>query len=218
MSNNKQMLNEEQMDFLKEMMNIGAGNACTALHKMLRHPVDLIIPRVHVLSITQVPSIFDRPSLPVACVKMGMVGDVYGGVFFIMQEQYQQTLLNMVEQATPGFIRLKNINQKPDEMERSVIVEIGNIMTGVYLTAVHDFCRLNIYHTVPMLATDMVQAVLDELLAEMACRTEMSIAVENEFMIGEYPVRTFLLVIPSLESVGVLVSSIDQARQAYVSK
>ena len=218
MSDNKHILNEEQMDFLKEMMNIGAGNASTALHKMLRHPVDLVIPRVHVLSVTQVPSIFDSPSLPVVCVKMGMVGDVDGGVFFIMPGEYQETLLSTVEQATPGFIRLKNEKQKQDEMELSAIIEIGNIITGVYLTAIHDFCRLNIYHTVPMLATDMVQAVLDEILIELSCSTEISIAVENEFMIGEYPIKAYLLVIPSAGSIGVLANSIEQARQVYVSK
>ena len=218
MSDKKQILSEEQMDFLKEMMNIGAGNACTALHKMIQHPVDLIIPRVHILSVTQVPSIFDSPSLPVVCVKMGMVGDVDGGVFFIMPGEYQETLLSMVEQATPGFIRLKNVKQKPDEMELSAIIEIANIITGVYLTAIHDFCRLNIYHTVPVQAIDMVQAVLDEILIELNCSTEISIAVENEFTIGKYPIKAYLLVISSQESIGVLANSIEEARQVYVSK
>ena len=218
MSESKQRLNEEQTDFLREMMNIGAGNACTALQQMLRQPVDLIIPKVHVVSAIHISSIFNSPSLPVACVKMGMVGDVDGGVFFVMPREHQETLLNMVERATPGFTRLKSIKQKPDEMELSAIVEIANIITGVYLTAVHDFCRLSIYHTVPLLAVDMVQAVLDEILIELSCSTEISIAVENEFIIGKYPVKAYLLVIPSQESVGVLTDSIEQARQVYVSK
>ena len=217
MSDNKLVLTEEQLDFLKEMMNIGAGNVATALHKMLQHPVDLIIPKVHILSVTRVPSIFDSPSLPVVCVKMGMVGDVDGSVLFIISGEYQETLLSMVEQATPGFVRLKTIKLKPDELELSAIKEVGNIVTGVYLTAIHDFCRLNIYHTVPMPAIDMVQAVLDEILIELNYRTEMSIAVENEFTIGQYPVKTYLLVIPSADSVGVLANSIEQARQEYVS-
>ena len=218
MSDSKQVLNGEQMDFLKEMMNIGAGNACTALHKMLQHPVDLVIPKVHILHVTQVPSIFDSPTLSVVCVKMGMAGDVDGGIFFLMPEEYQETLLSLVEQATPGFIRLKNINQKPDEMERSVFVEICNIITGVYLMAIHDFCRLNIYHTVPMLAVDMVQAGLDEMLIELSFSTEVSIAVENQFMVEEYLVKTYLVLIPSAESIAVLANSIEQARQAYVPK
>ena len=218
MSDSKQTITEEQLDFMTEMMNIGAGNAITALQKLLQQPVDLRIPQVHILSVTHVPSIFDSPSLPVVCIKMGMVGDVGGGVFFIMPEEYQKTLLSMVEQATPGFIRFKETKQKPDEMELSVITEIGNIITGVYLTAIHDFCRLNIYHTVPMQATDMVQAVLDEMLIELSYSAETSIAVENEFMIGKHALKVYLVLIPTAESIGVLASSIEQARQAYVSR
>ena len=217
MNDKKRIFTEEQLDFLKEMMNIGAGNASTALHKMLHHPVDLIIPHVHVLPITQIPSIFDSPSLPVVCVKMGMVGDVEGGVFFIMPEEHRETLLNIIEQATPGFTRLKKIKQQPVETELSAIIEVGNIITGVYLTAIHDFCRLDIYHTVPVLAIDMVQAVLDEILIELDCSGEISIAVENEFVIGKYPIKAYLLAIPSVEFVGVLTNAIEQARRVYVS-
>ena len=54
MSTNTQLFTEEQLDFIREMMNIGAGNAVTALQQMRHCPVDLIIPTVHVLPVVQV--------------------------------------------------------------------------------------------------------------------------------------------------------------------
>ena len=218
MKNENYFFNEEQRDFLNEMMNIGAGNACTAMQQMLQHPVDLTIPRVHLLTITQVPSIFNGSAMPVACVKMGMVGDVNGGIILILPEEHRDTLCNMMKQATPGFIHLKNANGKTEDISQSVILEIGNIITGVYLTAIHDFCQLNIYHTVPRLAIDMIQAVLDEILIELSCTADMSIVIENEFLIREEPLKVFLLVIPFAESIPVLTDSINAARQAYVPK
>ena len=114
MSGNKQILSGEQLDFLKEMMNIGAGNACTAFQKILQHPVDLVIPKVYILPTPRIPSVFNSPSLPVACVKMGMVGDVDGSIFYILPEKHRETLLGLVERATPGFIRLNNMKKRQD--------------------------------------------------------------------------------------------------------
>ena len=128
MNDNKQPFTEEQLDYIREMMNIGAGNAATALQQMLKQPVDLTIPRVQVLPITQIQSIFDHPSLPVVCVKMGMVGDVGGSLFFIVPEEHKERLVSLVKRATPGLSQLKV--QPPDEMELSALAEIGNILGG----------------------------------------------------------------------------------------
>lgn len=216
MSDHKQILTEEQMDFLREVMNIGAGNAGTALQQMLQKPVDLKIPRVHTTAVTQISSIFDSPSLPVVCVRMGMVGDVNGDIFFIIPEESKERLVYLIKKATPGNWQLNP--PPPDDMGLSALVEIANIVTGVCLNAIHDFCRLNIYHTVPVLAADMVQALLDEILIEMSYKVETVVAITNEFLIEEYQAHTYLLVIPSVESTVALVNSIEQARKAYVSK
>jgi len=107
-------------------------------------------------------------------------------------------------------------SQESDDLKLSVIAEIGNIVAGVYLTAVHDFCRLNIYHTVPTVATDMVQALLDESLVRLSRQVQHIIVIENEFMVKEKLIKTFLVMIPSVESVSILVNSIGQARMALV--
>lgn len=92
-------------------------------------------------------------------------------------------------------------------------------MTGVYLTAIHDFCKLNIYHSVPAVSTDMFQSLLDELLANMSRGAEKVIVIENVFAIivesevavaGE-EIRAFLLMVPSVGSVKALVASIKAA-------
>ena len=217
MDDKKQFLSPEQVDFLTEMMNIGAGHAATALTQVLQRRVDLVIPRVFVMADAQELSILDSPSLPVACARTGMVGDVSGDLFFIVPEEQKNDLIRLAEQAmmdTSQSWRAGSRSQEPDDLKLSVIAEIGNIVAGVYLTAVHDFCRLNIYHTVPTVATDMVQALLDESLVRLSRQVQHIIVIENEFMVEEKRVRTFLVMIPSVESVNILVNSIGQARMA----
>jgi len=219
MNEKNQLLSPEQLDFLSEVMNIGAGNAATALTQVLQCQVDLVIPRVFVIPDVQELSILDSPSLPVVCARMSMVGDVSGGLFLIVPEKQKNDLIRLAEQAmteSGQSWRAGLTNQESDDLNLSVIAEIGNIVAGVYLTAVHDFCRLNIYHTVPMVATDMVQALLDESLVKLSRRVQHIIVVENEFMVEEKCVRTFLVMIPSVDSVNILVNSIGQARMAMV--
>jgi len=219
MNSKKQLLSAEQVDFLTEMMNIGAGNAATALTQVLQCRVDIVVPRVFVITDAQELSILTSPSLPVVCARMAMVGDVSGGLFLIVPEEQKEDLIRLAEQAmtaTSQSWRAGLTNQESDDLKLSVIAEIGNIVAGVYLTSVHDFCRLNIYHTVPTVATDMVQALLDESLVRLSRQVQHIIAVENEFMAEEKRIRTFLVMIPSVESINTLVNSIGQARMAMV--
>ncbi len=219
MNDKKQLLSAEQVDFLTEMMNIGAGNTATALTQVLQCPVDIVLPRVFVIADAQELSILTSPSLPVVCVRMNMVGDVSGGLFLIVPEEQKEDLIRLAEQAMTGTgqsWRAGITNSKADDLKLSVIAEIGNIVAGVYLTAVHDFCKLNIYHTVPTVATDMVQALLDESLVRLSRQVQHIIVIENEFMVEEKLIKTFLVMIPSVESVDILVNSIGQARIAMV--
>ena len=215
MSKNTQLFTEEQLDFIREMMNIGAGNAVTALQQMLQCPVDLIIPKVHVLPVTQVSSIMDNPASLVVCVRMGMVGDIGGAMFFIVPEESRKTLVIIAEKALLGLSKLPE--QKSEEVKLSVVVEIGNILSGVYLNAIHDFCGLNIYHTVPVLAADMIQPLLDEALIKTNLQMQTALLVENEFVIEEHHIRALLLIIPSSESVKPMIDALGQAKKAYVS-
>lgn len=217
MNDKERLLSEEQLDFLAEMMNIGAGNAATALTQMLRCPVNLLIPEVHVLPVPEVPPILGDPSLPVVCVRMGMVGDVSGDLFFIVEEKCMKDLIRVAEKATPGTSQSWSAgpkNRELNDLKLSVIEEIGNIVGGVYLTAVHDFCKLNIYHTVPTVAIDMIQALLDQKLVALSRQVQTIILIENEFIVEENHIRTFLMVVPSTESVNKLVNSIGQAKIA----
>ena len=249
--NDKKLFSEEQLDFLSEMMNIGAGNAATALGQMIQCEVNVKIPQVHVVPVLNAPSVFDDPNLPAACVRMSMVGDVTGNLFFIVPDDQKARLIRMMEQSVRSrnadsglhpseadfaLHRARNAEQKNTQsaiftpldkdlsngagpqspMDLSVLTEVGNIIAGVYLTAIHDFCRLNIYHTVPTIAIDMIQSLLDESIAVLSREVQAIILIENEFIIEESRIRTFLLLIPTGQSVKTLVDSIEQARLSIV--
>ena len=246
MNDEEKFLSEEQIDFLTEMMNIGAGNAATALSQMLKCEAEMKIPSVRALQSPKVSFLLEDPSLPVACVRMDMVGDVAGNIFFIVPDEQKTKLIRLMERASGMGEKFNRTDPKslPSGLEAlqagsgavgpygpeaairnqnsvadlSILAEIGNIIVGVYLTAVHDFCKLHLYHTVPTLAIDMVQSLIDESFSVLSRQFQLIIVIESEFVVAKKHIRTFLLMIPSVESMNIFVDSIDQARKTMRSE
>jgi chemotaxis protein CheC len=204
------VLSEEQLDFLREMMSIGAGNAAGALEQILGCRLEMEMPKLHIIPIPLVGrSIRGDPTIPVMCAKMGLLGDIRGDVFFIVPDLDLAGLIDQIKEATPGGV------MKGYEMELSVVTEVANIVSGVYLTALHDFCLLNIYHTVPKAARDMIQSLLDESLAKLCGKSKEILLVVNEFAIDKMQFVFYFLMITSPQSIETFAASIEEARKAY---
>ena len=222
MKKDKLDFSSQQLDYLKEMLNIGAGNAATALSSMLKIDVKILVPIVRNLPTTQIASIFESPSLTVAFVRMHMIGDIAGDILFILPDNHRQKLISLTKQVSLGeswHFKLGNMSSSLRSLQRaefnnSVINEIGNIIVGVYLGAIHDFCRLNIYHSVPTLAIDMIQSLLDEITIAYDRQSQEIITIENEFHIEKEHIKSSILIIPSLESVKKLVDSVEFAKES----
>jgi chemotaxis protein CheC len=201
---------EEQLDFLKEMMNIGAGHTAILLSQMLNCKLDLKMPKLNILPVGDVGSIFEDPRLPVNCVKMKMLGDVSGHLFFILPYDQRANVKSLMEKSAP---HLKEMNH--DDMN-SFVMELGNIAAGAYLGAIHDFCKLKIHHSVPILLMDMFQSLLDESLVVLSSDVQELIMIENEFITDMDRIRAFFFIIPTMKSLQTMVDSIEQARMAYI--
>lgn len=208
MKNSELSYPEERIDYLREIMNIGAGNAATALSQFLNCEVDVKLPEILILPVNQVSSIFKNPSLPVLCVKMEMIGDVKGAIFFVVPDEQKKNLLDLVRKALPRGMK------KTYKVDASMLEELGNIITGVFLTAIHDFTKLNIYHTVPVLAIDMIQSLLDESIVSISSDVKEVLVIENEFSVVEGNVRTVLFIIPVFASIQTFYDSITNAGRA----
>jgi len=210
---NEQFLTEEQMDYLTEMMNIGAGNAATALEQLFKCSVDVKVPEVRVVPSTKAVAILDSPSVPYAGVRMDMLGDITGVIFLIMPLEQKKQLMEVIEKSIPFKI-------KPGELDITVLEEVGNIAAGVYLMALHDFCKLNIVHTVPVLKVDMLQSILDEAVVRESIETQLIIIIKNEFILSKKKVKAAFIIalMPSKEKLNTLLHSIKGATDAIMRR
>lgn len=207
--NDKTLLSEEQMDFVSEMMNIGAGNSVEALSQLLQSPVDVKIPKLDVFPISKMPAVFSESSRPFAATAMEMVGDIKGYLFSLVPDEQKYDFIELAKKSSPGYE-----DESPEE-DLSVLTEVSNILAGVFLGAIHDFCKLNIYQTVPTLKVDMFQSLIDGALVDIGRETAKVIMIEVEFLIAEKVVKIFFLIIPTVGSLKRLGDSIKEVREMY---
>lgn len=195
-------LNDLEFDVLKEIGNIGAGNATTALAKMLNTKIDMNVPRVEMVPFTQLPDTFGSPEEVLAGILVQLDGDIKGMMMFLAKEESAHTLVNslMGGMGVPG-------DGTFSEMELSALSEIGNIIIGAYLSAMSNLTNLKIASSVPYISIDMAGALLSVPAIEFGKLGDKVLLIETQF--GELDlVNGYFLMVPELESYDVILSSL----------
>ncbi|WP_297436578.1 chemotaxis protein CheC [uncultured Clostridium sp.] len=150
-------LTELQLDALKEISNIGAGNAATALSSLLNKSIDMEVPLVRILDIEEVYKNLNLEEIVIAAL-IESKGEIQGQILFLFKED---TALDIIKQLTG--IESRDI----DEMGESVICEIGNIISGTYMNAISSFTGLKMITGVPAISYDIAGAVIPSMFLEV---------------------------------------------------
>jgi len=185
---------EFQMDVLKEVGNIGAGHAATALSQLLDKPVDMLVPKVRMVPFEEVADSVGGAEQGVIAIFLRVEGETPGNLFFILSlDSAKKLLRNLV-----GIEVLSD--EGYTEMELSALNEIGNILAGSYLSSLADFTQLNMQPTVPSLAIDMAGAILGYGLLQFGQMGDQALLIDTKFLDGQEEVEGHFFLIPDPES------------------
>jgi chemotaxis protein CheC len=182
-----------QIDVLREISNIGCGNAATALSTMLNKPIDMEIPNVSVLPLAEVPDLLGGAELLVT------------GVFFQASDGLPCSILWLLQQESIGkllslLFGMSTVSQPPySTLEQSGLMEVGNILSSSYLGALSSFSGLNFHLSVPALATDMTGAILDIVLTQLGSYSDHALLIKNSLRQGNEAVAANFLLVPDPE-------------------
>ncbi len=183
-----------QLDVLKEVGNIGAGHAATALSKMLNKPVDMHIPKVNVLHFEEITDSLNGAEEVVIAIFMRVEGEAPGNMFFILSQLSAKKLVGQMAGIQ------SEMDEMFSEMELSALQEIGNILVGSYLSSLADFTQLHLYPTVPSLAIDMAGAILSYGLIQFGEMGEHALLIDTKFLEDKQEVEGHFFFIPDPES------------------
>ncbi|MGF7048765.1 chemotaxis protein CheC [Paenibacillus sp. DS2015] len=193
---------EFKMDVLKEVGNIGAGNAATALSRLLDKPIDMDVPKVEILPFELVADIVGGAEQIVVAIFLRVEGEAPGNLFFILNPEAAKNLLRRLKGIDVGQ------NDSFNEMEISALSEIGNILAGSYLSSLADFTKLSMSPTVPSLAIDMAGAILSYGLLQYGEMGDDALLIDTKFLEGTQEIEGQFFLIPDPESFAKIFESL----------
>ena len=170
-------LKESQLDAMREVANIGAGHAATALSQMTNRKIMITVPRVNVRPLEEASDIVGTPDQVTAAVLMHMMGDLTGRALLMFPEGAAKTLCDFLLRRELGT------TQTFGEMERSSIKEAGNILASAYLNALSDFMGMMLVPSVPSLVIDLNAAVLTSAHLNFGHDRDYAFCVETSFRV-----------------------------------
>ncbi|HOA80837.1 MAG TPA: chemotaxis protein CheC [Defluviitaleaceae bacterium] len=195
-------LNMLHLDVLREIGNIGAGNATTALAKMFNKKVDMEVPKVNILEFKNLADILGGPENPVVGVLLDVSGEVEGMMMFVLEQRSAHVLVNILMGRDIHHISEFN------DMDISALSEIGNILTGSYLSSLSALTNLSIVPSIPHLAFDMAGAILSVPAIEFGKVGDKVLLIETEFAEGIDRVVGYFILIPDIKSFKKILTSL----------
>lgn len=195
---------DNQKDALKEIGNICAGNAATALSQLLDRKITIVVPRILFLPIEQVPQAVGGVDVLVAGLMLRVLGDLPSNIIFIFSQKDALALASLLtgKQVSGSSIMT--------DLERSALKEVGVILANAYLGALGSFVGLGLVPTVPELIVDMAGAIMDYILIELSCKSEFALLVESEFREPSASVTGHFFLIPNPDGLELILRSIDK--------
>lgn len=195
---------DTEIDVLREVANIGAGHAATALSTMIGSTIMISVPRVSILKIEDVPPVVSSHEEPVAAVLLHMLGDLTGRTLLVFPVAAAKRLAEMLMQ------REASGSSDLGEFEQSAVMEVGNILSSAYMNALAEFLGMMLIPSPPTLKIDTSAAVLIDAHTRFAMNADQALFVESEFLLKELDekLRGFFLLLPDPASLGVILRSV----------
>lgn len=199
-------INNMQYDVLREIGNIGAGNATTALSQMINAKVSMNVPKVELLEFKEISNVVGGEERIVVGILFTLGGDIEGMMMFMMDKAASMHLVNILL----GKIEYSESDEQAEfsEMGLSALNEIGNIISGAYLSSLSTLTNLTITSSIPYMAIDMAGAILSVPAIEFGKIGDKALLIETEFGDKDNYVNGYFILIPTPDSYKAILKSL----------
>lgn len=191
-----------QMDALREIGNVGAGNSATALSQIINRRIEMNVPEVSIVPLGDVPDLVGGPDAMVVGVFLRVYGKAPGNILFLLPKDSAFYLVDTLMGKTHGD------TQNLDFMDESALMEIGNILAGAYLNALFNFTKISLLPSIPALAMDMAGAILSVVLIQLGQMGDHALVIETEFKAEDDGIKGHFFLVPDPGSLETILSAV----------
>ena len=134
------------------------------------------VPEVKAIPLKKMVELAGPPESLVAAIYMKLMGDARGTALLIFPRKSAFTLVDILMKRPAGQTKFLK------EIDRSALKEVGNILTGAFLTALMEFLNISLIPSVPLIAYDMAGAILEALAIEFGEDADYIFCIQTEFI------------------------------------
>ncbi|MBS3872647.1 MAG: chemotaxis protein CheC [Firmicutes bacterium] len=200
-----QNISAQQIDILNEIGNIGAGNAATALSQLMGTMVDMSLPWTKLCLIEEGCELLSRPDEAGVGIQIALEGKINGLTLLTFDEESALYILNAFGDMLPDK-RLES------DMARSALMEVGNIVTGSFATAISEFLKTTAWCTPPLLIHDYFDAFVCSVVVSGCQETDHVLVFKTELFVGGKALQSDLAFMPTKESFQLIMRELDATR------
>jgi chemotaxis protein CheC len=195
---------ELQLDALREVANVGVGQAASALARLLGgRRVSMSVPRVEVLPLREVVGLLGGPAAPLVAVSLQMCGELTGHMLLAMDDRHARALAGALLSQAP-----RADGALLSEEERSALAEVANITGSACLSAIGKLTNLKLLPSPPALSRDAAQAVVRQALLHDLVGEARAVVLEARMLLEglEGGLEGQLLLVPDAPSLRTLLA------------
>lgn len=204
MVENYQELSGLQLDALREIGNVGAGNAATALAQMINSKIDMNVPKVSILPFDEVAEQVGGADRHVMGIYLHVEGSAPASILFMLPVEQASRLVQMLMGGNVNEVKTDEFS----DMEISAMMELGNIISATYLNALAMFTQLRFIPSVPALGIDMAGALLDAILAIFGEIADHVLVLETAFKKEDHDIVGSFFLLPEPGSLDTILTSL----------
>ncbi|MBT8507299.1 chemotaxis protein CheC [Methanomicrobiaceae archaeon CYW5] len=199
-------LNEQQLDALKEMGNIGASHAATSLSQMLMNEITMTVPKVTKIDIADIAGYFGEEICAMVVFEIQGTIEPAG---YIVYHVPKKSAIRM----TNAMIGLQDEDREFNEMDESALIEIGNIMVSHFLDATAELLGIVMLPSPPALAIDMAHASFENIVAQVALDINEILLFSTELQESENDIQSTIVLLPEEKTLTYILTLLDNLLQ-----
>ncbi|HXX55832.1 MAG TPA: chemotaxis protein CheC [Methanoregula sp.] len=200
-------LSQVQADAIQELGNIGAAHAATTLSQMLGSAVEMSVPGIKTVDISQLSTVMGEEAA--AMVAFELQGEIeHGGyiIFYITRES--------AKRLTNTMLGLTEMDRPMNEMDESALIEVGNIMISAFLDATAELLGFIMLPSPPALSIDMAHAAMETLIAQMGEEIDEVLLFSTELTCEEHKIDSDIIMLPETKTLKKILALLEQMVKA----
>lgn len=195
-------LSSLQMDALKEVGNIGAAHAATALYQITGQTVMIAVSKVNIVPLEGISRILEGPEEKVVAVYLKVLGDVVGGIVLLLRHRDALSLADFLQKKASGTTKYLS------EVENSALKESGAILSSSYLMAIGGFMKMSLIPATPNMTIGETEITLNRIFGELSRRSEIAFCIETKFIESGHKINGHFLLIPEVKSLELMLKAL----------